>query len=69
MSGIGQQVGFLFISWAFLFIVLYLFALVFGRRIGKNMGTRERIFLVGEISLMCAAANIAVGVAVKPHHM
>ncbi len=69
MSGIGQQVGFLFISWAFWFIVLYLFALLFGRRIGKNMGTRERIFLVGEISLLCAAVNIAVGMGVKLYHM
>lgn len=65
MFDLGQQMGLLLISWVFWFIVLYFFAWLFKRKIGKTLGTRERVLLVGEISLLCAAANIAVGIAVK----
>jgi len=60
MFDLGQQAGLLILSWTFWFIILYLFAYFFQRKVGKTLGTRERIFLVGKVSFLCATANIVI---------
>ncbi|HML31993.1 hypothetical protein [Sporomusa sphaeroides] len=68
MDDLGQQVGLFIISWIFWFVIFYVFAYLLQRKTGKNQGTWERIVLVGKVSLLCAAANIAISIGVKMYH-
>ena len=58
MFDLGEQVGLFILSWIFWFIALYLFVYFFQRKVGKTLSTREKIFLVGKVSLLCTAANV-----------
>ncbi|GMB00973.1 hypothetical protein PIPA1_37720 [Pelosinus sp. IPA-1] len=62
MFDLGQQLGAFFLYWAFWFIILYLSAYFFSGKVGKTLGTRKRIFLIGKVSLLCTAANVVVNV-------
>lgn len=69
MTDLGQQVGLFIISWVFWFINIYVFAYFLRKKIGKIQKTRERIFLVGKVSLLCAAANTAISIGVRMYHV
>lgn len=68
MVDLNQQVGMFIISWVFWFIIIYVVAYFLQRKTGKIQETRERIFLVGKVSLLCAAANIAINIIVRTYH-
>lgn len=68
MTDLGQQVGLFVISWVFWFITIYVFAYFLQRKTGKTQETREKIFLVGKVSLLCATANTAINIIVRIYH-
>ena len=68
MTDLGQQVGLFIISWVFWFIILYVFVYFREKKPGKTQEAWERIFLIGKVSLLCAAANTAVSIGVRMYH-
>jgi hypothetical protein len=55
-----HQVGLFILSWLFWFVVLFIFTYFFQKKTEKLMKTQERVVLVGQVSFLCAIANLVV---------